>query len=174
MNVSFLNCLLAPSPITFQQLGACSLMPTLEETLKRLAITFTVSDIMVPATGLICAGDDIDAARVSKDNPDFNVIPIRHKGKLTGYFERDSHTTSQIALSDLISDGTSLLDLVGTFEDREFSFVSSDRQISGYVHYSDLNHHLLKLSFYVILEALERQVLSSIRRNDDREYLRNI
>jgi hypothetical protein len=99
------------------------------------------------------------------------VIPIRQNGKLTGYFERDSHTTSEIALNNLTSDGTSLLDLVETFEDREFSFVLSDRQIAGYVHYSDLNHHLLKLSFYVILEALERQVLSSLRRNDDREYL---
>ena len=99
------------------------------------------------------------------------MIPIRLNGRLTGYFERDSHIASQIALNDLISDGTSLLDLVETFEDREFSFVLSHRQISGYVHYSDLNHHLLKLSFYVILEALERQVLSSIRRNDDREYL---
>jgi hypothetical protein len=146
-------------------------MPTLEETLKRLAITFTVSDIMIPETRLVCAGDEIEAAQVSKDNPDFNVIPIRLNGRLTGYFERDSHITSQIALNDLISDGTSLLDLVETFEDREFSFVLSHRQISGYVHYSDLNHHLLKLSFYVILEALERQVLSSIRRNDDREYL---
>ena len=73
--------------------------------------------------------------------------------------------------TDLISDGTSLLDLVEILEDREFSFVLSHRKIAGYVHYSDLNHHLLKLTFYVILEALERQVLSSIRRNDDREYL---
>jgi hypothetical protein len=146
-------------------------MPTLEQTLKRLATTFTVRDIMIPESGLVCAGDEIEAAQVSKDNPDFNVIPIRHKRKLTGYFERDSHTTSQIVLNDLISDGTSLLDLVETLEDREFSFVLSHRQISGYVHYSDLNHHLLKLSFYVILEELERQVLSSIRQIDDREYL---
>jgi hypothetical protein len=147
-------------------------MPTLEETLKRLATTFTVRDIMIPETGMVCAGDEIEAAKVSRDSPDFNVIPIRQNGKLTGYFERDSHTTSEIALNDLISDGTSLLDLVEILEDREFSFVLSHRKIAGYVHYSDLNHHLLKLTFYVILEALERQVLSSIRRNDDREYLR--
>jgi hypothetical protein len=126
---------------------------------------------MIPEKELVYAGDEIAAAQVSKGNPDFNLIPIRQNGKLTGYFGRDSHTTSQIALGDLISDGTSLLDLVETFSDREFSFVLSHRQISGYVHYSDLNHHLLKLSFYVILEALEREVLSSIPRNDDRDYL---
>jgi hypothetical protein len=146
-------------------------MPTLEETLKRLAITFSVRDIMIPGTGLVCAGDEIEAAEVSGENPDFNVIPIRQNGKLIGYFERDSHTAREIALNDLISDGTSLLDLVEIFEDREFSFILSHRQIAGYVHFSDLNHHLVKLTFYVILEALERQVLNSTRRKDDREYL---
>ena len=132
-------------------------MPTIEETLKRLAITFTVRDIMVPVVGLICAGNEIEATGVSKDNPDFSVIPLRQSTKLTGYFLRDSGTSREIVLDDLISDGTSLLDLVEIFEDREFSFVLTHREIAGYVHFSDLNHHLVKLAFYVILEALERQ-----------------
>src|SRR5256885_2131985 len=128
-------------------------MPTIEETLKRLAITFTARDIMVPAAGLKCANDEMDAARVSKDNPDFSVIPIRQNGRLDGYFVRDSRTSKQIVLNDLISDGTSLLDIVEILEDREFSFVLSHREIAGNVHFSDLNHHLVKLAFYVILEA---------------------
>ena len=147
-------------------------MPTIEETLKRLAITFTAKDIMIPEAGLTCASDGTDAARVSKDKPDFSVIPIRQGGRLSGYFLRDSRTSKQIVLNDLISDGTSLLDLVEILGDREFSFVLSHREIAGYVHFSDLNHHLVKLAFYVILEALERQALSSIPRQDDREYLR--
>lgn len=146
-------------------------MPTTEETLKRLAITFTVRDIMVPEAGLTCAGNGIEAANVSKKNPDFSVIPLRENAKLTGYFLRDSHTLREIALNDLISDGTSLLDLVQIFEDREFSFVLSHREIAGYVHFSDLNHHLVKLTFYVILEALERKALSSIPWKNDRECL---
>lgn len=146
-------------------------MPTTEETLKRLAITFTVRDIMIPEAGLICAGDGIEAASVSKDYPDFSVIPLRQNAKLTGYFLRDSRALREIILHDLISDGTSLLDLVEIFEDREFSFVLTHRQIAGYVHFSDLNHHLVKLTFYVILEALERHALSSIPQKNDREYL---
>lgn len=146
-------------------------MPTIEETLKRLAITFTARDIMVPEAGLICAGDGIEAARVSKENPDFSVIPLRQNSQLTAYFLRDSHTLREIVLNDLVSDGTSLLDLVEIFEDREFSFVLTHREIAGYVHFSDLNHHLVKLTFYVILEALERQALSSIPRKNDRECL---
>lgn len=148
-------------------------MPTIEETLKRLAITFTAKDIMIPETGLTCADNEVYAAGLSQDNPDFNVIPIRENTKLVGYFVRDSRTAKQILLNDLISDGTSLLDLVEILEDREFSFVLSHREIAGYVHFSDLNHHLVKLAFYVIFEALERQALISIPRTNDREYLRN-
>jgi hypothetical protein len=147
-------------------------MPTLKETLKRLATTFTVRDVMVPRVGLVCSDDEEHAARVSDDNPDFNVIPIPRKGQLTGYFERDSRDTKKIELNDLISDGTSLLDLVEILEDRQFSFVLSHRNIEGYVHYSDLNHHLVKLAFYVILEALERVALDSIQGRDDRESLK--
>jgi hypothetical protein len=147
-------------------------MPSLKETLKRLATTFTVRDVMIPRVGLICSDDEKHAAKVSDDNPDFNVIPIPQEGQLTGYFERDSRNIKRIELDDLISDGTSLLDLVEILEDRQFSFVLSHRHIEGYVHYSDLNHHLVKLAFYVILEALERVALDSIQGRDDRESLK--
>jgi hypothetical protein len=147
-------------------------MPTLEETLERLAITFTVRDIMTPHADLVCAPDDTQAILVSADNPDFDVIPIKQNGKLTGYFERSFRSTKKITPNDLVSDGTSLLDLVEILEDRQFVFVLSRQQIEGYVHFSDLNHQLVKLTFYVILEALERVALGSIRGRDDRESLR--
>jgi hypothetical protein len=50
-------------------------MPLLEETLNRLAITFTVRDIMTPSARLVCAADGAQAVRASDDNPDFDVIP---------------------------------------------------------------------------------------------------
>jgi hypothetical protein len=149
-------------------------MPTLEETLKRLATMFTVRDIMIRNADLVCANDAVEAVEVSHKNPDFNVIPIREDGKLTGYFERDSGSTKKITPHDLISDGTSLLELVDILEHREFCFVLSSEQARGYgyVHFSDLNHHLVKLTFYVILAALERVALDSIRGKDDREFLK--
>jgi len=69
-------------------------------------------------------------------------------------------------LHDLISDGTSLLDLVEILEDHKFSFVLRHREIAGYAHFSELNHHVVKLAFYVILEALERQALGSAHSGD--------
>ena len=122
-------------------------MPTIEETLKRLTVTFVVRDIMIPNESLVYAQDRVEPAAVSKANLDFSVIPIRRNGKLTAYFERDTGRTNEIKVEDLISGGMSLLDLVELLEEREFAFVLSHRHIDGYVCYSDLNHHLAKLTF---------------------------
>jgi len=147
-------------------------MPRIEETLNRLAIAFTVRDIMTPNAALVSAANEIQAGRVSKDYPDYDVIPIRREGTLTGYFERKTGRTKTITPNEIISDGTNLLDLVEILEERQFSFVLSRHKIDGYVHFSDLNHQLVKLTFYVILEALERVALNSIRSRSDRESLR--
>lgn len=150
-------------------------MPTLDETLERLATTFTVRDIMIPSSRLVCADNEEQAAVVSDANPDFNVIPIRREGKITAYFERTSRTTTEFTHSDLISDGTKLLDLIEFLEHREFFFVLSSEKGEGYgyVHFSDLNHHLVKLTFYVLLAALERLAVESIKGKDDRDSLKS-
>ena len=147
-------------------------MPHIEETLNRLAVAFTVKDIMTPRAGLVCAVNDMQVARVSDNNPDYDVIPIQQEGTLTGYFERKSRRTKRITPADLIADGTSLLDLVEILEERQFSFVLSRQKIEGYVHFSDLNHQLVKLTFYVLLEAVERIALNSIQNRSDHESLR--
>lgn len=148
-------------------------MPTVEETLKRLAATFVVRDIMIPDARLVCAQNEAEAAAVSATHLDFNVVPIRREGKLTSYFERDTSQTKEITVDDLISDGTSLFDLVEFLAEREFAFVFSHHRIGGYVHFSDLNNNLVKLAFYVILEAVERMALDSLRPEKScEEYLR--
>jgi hypothetical protein len=127
---------------------------------------------MTPNAALVCAANDIQAGTVSDDYPDFDVIPIQQDGTPTGYFERKSRRTKKISPTDLIADGTSLLDLVEILEERQFSFVLSGHKIEGYVHFSDLNHQLVKLAFHVILEALERVALNSIQSRSDRESLK--
>jgi hypothetical protein len=60
------------------------------ENLKRLASTFTVRDIMVSAGDLVCATGESDAASVSKENPDFSFIPIKHENRISAYYPRDA------------------------------------------------------------------------------------
>jgi len=100
---------------------------------------------------------------MSAGNPDFNVIPIKKRGgQITGYYERDSGLTKPIMANDLISDGTSILALLGILEKRPFCFVLAHAQIAGYVHFSDLNHPFVKLALYTIIEAMESSALAMI------------
>jgi hypothetical protein len=151
-------------------------VPRLAQTLQRLALTLTVRDLMIPAERLTCSEREKDAPTVSAENPDFNVIPIRkQRGKqITGYYERDSGFTKPIMADDLISDGTSILDLLRTFEKRSFCFVLTNDQIAGYVHFSDLNHPFVKLALYTIIEAMESSALAMIGSLLDDENLRRL
>lgn len=147
-------------------------MQTLEDTLSRLAVAFTVRDIMTPNAALVCATSEMGAGDVSDNHSDYDVIPIKKKATIVGYFERKSRKTNAITISNLISDGTSLADLVDILVERRFAFVLRRDKIEGYVHFSDLNHQLVKLTFYVLLESLERLALSSIQSRIDRESLK--
>ena len=108
-------------------------MPTIPETLKRLAATFAVRDIMTPASQLICASDELHAPTVSANHPHFDIIPIKSPAGLIGYYSRAAGVTNNLALSDLISDGTSLVDFVDFCAVRPFFFVLGDREVKGYV-----------------------------------------
>jgi predicted RNA-binding protein with RPS1 domain len=118
---------------------------------------------MIPTERLTCSGREKDAPAGSAENPDFNVIPIKKRGRqITGYYERDSGLTKQIMANDLISDGTSILALLSILEKRPFCFVLAHAQITGYVHFSDLNHPFVKLALYTIIEAMESSALAMI------------
>jgi hypothetical protein len=133
------------------------------ENLKRLATTFTVRDITVSTGDLVCATGESDAVLVSRANPEFSVIPIKSQSGLSAYYLRDSHQLSQIGVSDLIGDGTEILDLVDILESREFVFVLGSKPLDGFVHFSDLNHPWVKLTFYMLLEGVERCALKSVK-----------
>src|SRR5579864_6285761 len=148
-------------------------MPSnIQDALKHLTSTFTVKDIMTHKSRLVCATNAENAPSVSAAYPDFSIIPIKEAGgELTAYYERDPRRAQPIRVDDLVSDGTTLLDLVEILQNRGFSFVLSQQNIHGYVHYSDLNHQMVKWTFYVLLEAVERLVLENLRPDDERAYL---
>jgi len=141
----------------------------IEHTLERLARTFVVSDIMVPTDQLLCA-NDLDSARHElKQHPEFDIIPIRHGERIVAFLERGSDATKPLQLSDVISEGTSILDLVDCLGDQRHFFILARKTVVGFVHFSDLNDPVVKLPFFVLLEAVERHVADSVRAlvNDD-------
>jgi hypothetical protein len=145
---------------------------TVIETLKHLTSSFTVKDIMTPKARLVCAPDVGAAPAISAANPDFSIIPIKNGDELEAYFERDGKRAQPIEVGDLVSDGTTLLDMVDIVQQRGFSFVLTHQRIDGYVHHSDLNHQMVKWTFYVMLEAVERLALENLRPSNERAYLK--
>jgi hypothetical protein len=137
-------------------------MSEIDQTLQRLGVSFTVRDIMVPKERLVCVTVEADAPQTSERNPDYNVIPIEDNGALKSLYERDSQKPRPIAIQDLVGSDTSIMDLVEILSSREFCFALVGNEIGGYVHFSDLNNPLVKLTFYVVFEAVERHLLAAI------------
>lgn len=133
------------------------------DTLTRLAREFVVRDIMVPAADLLCAEDSADATDLLAANPDFDVIPIRNGGVLTAFLSRGATTPTAIGVHDLVSESTSILDTVDLLVRRPCLFVLVKSQVLGYVHFSDLNRSIVKLPFFVLLEAVERHLCDGLR-----------
>jgi len=138
-------------------------VPIIEQTLQRLATQFTVRDIMVPTEKLVKAQTTEEALCRLKEYEDYNLIPLEKENRIIGYVERGDTKKQVIDLASAVGIGSSILDLVDVLADRQFSFVLGVRGIEGYVHFSDLNHHLVNLPFYILLQAVEAHVISLIQ-----------
>ncbi len=131
-------------------------MPTISDTLTRLTREFVVRDIMVPEADLICSTDVTGAMELLTRFPDFDMIPLRSKHTLTSYVERGASKPRPIRIDDLVSEATSIVDVVDILTNRPRVFVLARNRIDGYVHFSDLNRPIVKLPFFALLEAVER------------------
>jgi len=144
------------------------------EALERLAREFVVRDIMVPEADLKWTHDRRQAIQLLDEYPDFDMIPIRTGGVLTTVHERGAAEARPIAVSDLVSDATSIIDVVDILVDRPRVFVLVRDHIGGYVHFSDLNHPTVKLPFFVLLEAVERRFFEALKPRITLEVLEQV
>lgn len=147
---------------------------SIEQTLQRIATQFTVRDIMVPVEKLVKAKTPVEARRLLEEYNDFNVVPVGASGKITGYIERNSPDLKSIDFDMTVGSGCSILDIVDVFAERQFCFVLGKWGIEGYVHFSDLNHHLVNLPFYILLQAVESHIISLIQDRLDEEVLHEV
>lgn len=136
-------------------------MPQVESTLESLALMFTARDIMVDVDKLVSAANESDARKVLQANKNLDMIPIKTNGLLLSYLERNSSRARRIKQADTIVELTRILDLVDVLKTRKFCFVVN-RSILGLIHFSDLNNHLVKIPFFVILQAFEEHLFREI------------
>lgn len=136
------------------------------EILRRIRSTpiFVVSDIMVPIDEFTRA-DNIESAHAVFDaHPDYDLLPIPSQGVPTHVVFRSDMSKHKIDLSMLISEATAILHLPRLFSERhEAFFVLGDHDISGLVHFSDLNNPLCKIPFFALVHMVERKYIETIK-----------
>jgi hypothetical protein len=113
---------------------------------------------MVASSDLVRASSKTDAQEMLIKHSEFNIIPLPATGPIIQYMRRDEQEIKKISSLDLISDGTSLLELSRLMSKRDFFFVLSSNTIAGFVHFSDLNKSLMKIPFFILFEAVERHI----------------
>lgn len=100
-------------------------------TLERLASTFTVRDVMVPRSRLVCGSSPDECARLLAENPEYNLIPVLDGDRIAGYVDRAGGHGGLHLHRDVISDSTSLLDLIDALADQSFRFVLVGPRVEG-------------------------------------------
>jgi len=129
-----------------------------EDTLAQLGAAFTVRDIMTRYEDLRLVDGEPEARRFFDEQEDYDYTASPKTGRITTYYKRDEPKGHSLRQEDLLSDGTSLLDLLDLLATRDFFFVLSANRICGFVHFSDLNDELVKLPLFVLLAAAERRL----------------
>lgn len=123
--------------------------------LRQLGASFTVRDIMVPYEDFVTIDSESEAQRFFDKYEDFDYTASLTRGRITTSYKRDVPGSFELGQEHLLSDGTSLLELLSLMANREFFFILSANKICGFVHFSDLNHELVKLPLFVLLAAAE-------------------
>ncbi len=140
-------------------------MGRIEDMLAQLGAAFTVRDIMIPYENFILVNEEREVRKFFSEHDDYDYTGILIEGRLARYFSRGDPdpVAHPIRQEDLISDGTEILALVDLLVDREFFFVLSKNNVSGFVHFSDLNNEVAKLPFFLLLAAAESHVWSHVK-----------
>lgn len=94
---------------------------------------------------------------------DYDYTASLTRGQITTYYRRGELEGFDLGQEDLLSDGTSLLDLLDLLVRREFFFVLSGNKVCGFVHFSDLNNELVKLPLFVLLATVESRLWSHVK-----------
>jgi hypothetical protein len=135
-------------------------IPASEGALVHLAKVLNVLDIMTPVHQLMRA-DTIENAR--KLFHEYDIVPLPRSGEITGYFSRSDENEHLLSIVCLISDHTGLFDMPKLLKRNPFYFVVSGNEISGYVHYSDLNKSSMKVPFFILFQAVEKALWDQIK-----------
>jgi len=118
-----------------------------------------------------CALED-DALYVHQEleQYDFDIMGVLDEGKLVGYVRQDELSLGRIAdyyhpftSDELISDSTTLLELLPILEERDYVFLLEKNQITKIVTIADLHKQPIRMLIFSLISLLEMYLTEAIR-----------
>jgi hypothetical protein len=141
------------------------------EDLDRLYGAVSVRDIMTK-TNQLKRADKLHNAK--KLFPEYDVVPYPRRGKIEGFFSRNSDQITPLEVDHVVSADTSTLNAPDLLKQRGFYFVVAMNAVVGYVHYSDLNKVITKVPFFIVFQAAERRLWGKIESRISEEDLHKV
>lgn len=111
---------------------------------------------------------DVKNEMVEKD---FDMYGVEKEGKIIGFVRRDELDTKGIigdfvknfSSDDLISDSTSLIELLDIFQEWEYVFILEKNKVSKIVTVADLQKQPIRMLAFSLISLFEMYLISTIR-----------
>ena len=123
---------------------------------------FTVEKIMIDVNDLVVGTSLEECEALSEQYPTYDIIPLSQKGTIMGFWDTVAKKIIPITPKHLITNKTSIFQLLDLFENERYFFVLGNTRITGFVHCSDINNDLVKIPFYILLQSLESLILGQL------------
>ncbi|WP_040209202.1 hypothetical protein [Neobacillus jeddahensis] len=132
---------------------------------KNLSVDLLAEDIYT------CALDD-HSLRIKNEmiERDYDVYGVKDKGKITGYILREELFEGrvedfyrQFRMEDLISDSTSLIELLDFLRERKYVFILEKNKVCKIVTIADLQKQPIRMLAFSLISLLEMLLISLIR-----------
>jgi len=138
------------------------------EELKRISGIFSARDLMTPVNQLKRADTVGQAEKLFNE---YDVVPYPRMGEINGFFKRRNSDITPIKTGLLLSEGTSVFQLLELLNQNKFYFVISGNRIIGYIHFSDFNRSITKIPFFALLQTVEKVIWGKIQDRISEEAL---
>lgn len=142
-----------------------------EEQLLLLKRQYLVERVMIDRKRLTRATTEEEAKAYYGD---YDVVPFPKTGIINGYFSKYHIGPNDIEKSVLIGGGTSILDLIELFSQRNFYFVLHANEVAGFIHYSDLNQPYVRIPLYGIMQIVETTSWNKINDLIDEKDIKDV
>lgn len=114
--------------------------------------------------------DSSTAIKQEMVEKDFDIYGVEDNGKVIGYVLREKLTVGKIEdhyqpfhSEDLVSDSTSLIELLEIFRNKSYLFILERNKVSKIVTFADLQKQPIRMLAFSLISLLEMLLISLIR-----------